>query len=274
MRRAASYEFVTDAAGLVLSGDGSRRVGDTRANVTSVLPPVADKPRFVAAMFGRIAPRYDLMNTLMTLGQDARWRRHVAEALPPPAQHARVLDVGTGTGRLGLAVRELDPAWRVVGVDFTIEMLRQAPGDLDVAAGDAERLPFADSQFDAVVSGFVVRNLADVERGLGEQVRVLRPGGALVVLETTPGPNGWLGPLYRLYFRRVVPVLGNVIAGDASAYTYLPESTLAFVQPARLASLLRRSGLRDVRSRYLMLGCVAITVGYKPHMLPHARRTL
>ena len=241
--------------------------------MTSVLPPVAEKPRFVAAMFGRIAPRYDLINTLMTFGQDARWRRKVAGVLPALGREAHVLDVGTGTGRLGVAVREIDPTWRVVGVDFTFEMLRQASGDLAMAAGDAQQLPFADGQFDAIVSGFLVRNLADIERGLLEQVRVLRSGGALVILETTPGPSGWQRPFYRFYFRRIVPLLGNLIAGDASAYTYLPESTLAFVQPERLGSLLRTAGLSDVHIHYLMLGCVAMIVGYKPAMLPRAEGT-
>jgi demethylmenaquinone methyltransferase/2-methoxy-6-polyprenyl-1,4-benzoquinol methylase len=238
--------------------------------VTSVLPSTADKSRFVAAMFGRIAPRYDLMNTVMTFGQDARWRRDVAEALPRPGPGARVLDVGAGTGRLARAVHADDPTRQVVGVDFAFEMLRQSVNVVQMTAGDAQRLPFADAQFDAVVSGFLVRNLADTERGLREQVRVLRPGGTLAVLETTPGPVGWLRPGYRLYFRRVVPMLGKLIAGDASAYTYLPESTLAFVQPARLVAMLQACGLHQVRTRRLMLGTVALTVGSKPAMLRHS----
>jgi demethylmenaquinone methyltransferase / 2-methoxy-6-polyprenyl-1,4-benzoquinol methylase len=238
------------------------------AAVTSVLPPIAEKPRFVAEMFSRIAPRYDLMNTLMTFGQDAAWRRMVAdEVMAARAQRGtlkEVLDVGTGTGRLAQAVLERDPSAHVVGVDFTYDMLHRAPTELELAAADALKLPFGDERFDAVVSGFVVRNLADVRSGLAEQVRVLKPGGLLVVLETTPGPGGVLKPLYRLYFRYVVPLLGALIAGDSSAYTYLPESALAFVEPARLAQLMRDSGLRDIEARSLMLGSVAITLGRKP----------
>ena len=164
-------------------------------------------------MFGRIARRYDLMNTLMTGGQDQRWRRAVAsEALSVLSPRMDVLDVGTGTGKLASAIQEAQPSARVVGVDFTEGMLRVAPRHLLLAGADALQLPFADARFDAVVSAFVVRNLADVERGIAEQVRVLRPGGKLVVLETTPGPPGPLRPVYRLCFRYLVPWLGQLIA--------------------------------------------------------------
>lgn len=233
--------------------------------MNAVLPPVADKPRFVAAMFGRIAPRYDLMNTLMTGGQDARWRRIVAESLSLEASApVSVLDVGTGTGKLAQAVGQAFPRSRVIGVDFTLTMLRHARRHLLCAAGDALQLPFADARFDAVVSGFVIRNLADVRAGIAEQVRVLRPGGRFVVLETTPGPPNVLRPLFRLYFRRLVPLLGQLIAGDESAYTYLPESTLAFLEPSRLAGVLRQSGLIDVHVRRLAFGSVAVTCARKP----------
>jgi demethylmenaquinone methyltransferase/2-methoxy-6-polyprenyl-1,4-benzoquinol methylase len=233
----------------------------------AVLPPVADKPRYVAAMFGRIAARYDLMNTLMTAGQDGAWRRVVAETAldaAHPAFDTTVLDVGTGTGKLARVIQEAAPAARVTGVDFTYAMLRVAPRGLRLAAADALRLPFLDSQFEAIVSAFVVRNLADVPQGVKEQVRVLRPDGRLVILETTPGPSGVLRPLYRVFFRRVVPLLGRLIAGDSTAYTYLPESTLAFLEPARLADLLREHGLVDVKVRRLALGCVAVISGRKP----------
>jgi demethylmenaquinone methyltransferase/2-methoxy-6-polyprenyl-1,4-benzoquinol methylase len=245
--------------------------------VSATLPPVADKPRYVAAMFGRIAARYDLMNTIMTVGQDAAWRRVVAQtALSAPhlGLDTAVLDVGTGTGKLAQVMQATAPGARVVGVDFTYGMLRVAPRSLRLAAADALRLPFSDGEFDAIVSAFVVRNLADVSQGVTEQVRVLRQGGRLVVLETTPGPPGLLRPLYRLFFRRVVPLLGRLIAGDGSAYTYLPESTLAFLEPGRLADLLRQRGMIDVTIRQLALGCVAVISGRKPVMLPATGGTI
>ena len=239
--------------------------------VSAALPSVAERPRYVAEMFGRIAGRYDLMNTIMTGGMDRAWRRVVARialGAPHAGPNTSVLDVGTGTGKLAQALLDAAPAARVVGVDFTFGMLRLAAPGLSLAAADALRLPFADSQFDAITSAFVVRNLADVPQGVKEQVRVLRHGGRLVVLETTPGPPGMLRPLYRLYFRHLVPLLGGLIAGEGAAYTYLPESTLAFLEPARLADLLRQHGLVDVKVRRMALGCVAVTSGRRPAILP------
>jgi demethylmenaquinone methyltransferase/2-methoxy-6-polyprenyl-1,4-benzoquinol methylase len=224
----------------------------------TALPTSAEKPRFVAAMFGRIAARYDLMNTLMTLGQDSRWRRQVAQSVGSP--HA-VLDVGTGTAKLAATLRALHPSARVVGVDFSEPMLRASSRAVPLVAADALRLPFADASFDAVTSGFLVRNLSDLPAGLREQARVLRPGGSLVILETTPGPRNWLRPLARVYFRRVVPVLGAMIAGDADAYTYLPASSAAFDEPEQLADELRKLGMRDITVTRLGLGAVAIIRG-------------
>jgi demethylmenaquinone methyltransferase/2-methoxy-6-polyprenyl-1,4-benzoquinol methylase len=219
------------------------------------LPAPVEKPRLVAAMFGRIAQRYDLMNTLMTLGQDRAWRAAVADQVPRNA--GRVLDVGTGTGKLARAIAERLPQARVVGVDFAMPMLRAGRAPRPVAA-DGLALPFADASFDALVSGFSVRNFADVRRGLAEQARVLRPGGWLVVLEITPGPTGRLRWPFRLYFRGLVPLLGGLIAGDAAAYTYLPESAAAFLDPEGLGRLLCDLGLIDVQVRRLALGSVAV----------------
>ena len=236
--------------------------------MTSVLPRADEKPRYVANMFGRIAARYDLMNTLMTAGRDGAWRRLTAAlALGADGAARSVLDVGTGTGKLAQTVQALAPAARVVGGDFALPMLRAGRGRVAMAQADGMRLPFADATFDAVTSGFVVRNLGEVQAGLVEQARVLRPGGRLVILETTPGPRGWLRIFFEFYFRRLVPLLGKLVAGDASAYTYLPESTLAFVEPSRLMEVLRAAGLQDVQSRSLALGCVAVTCGRKPSVI-------
>ena len=238
------------------------------------LPSAAEKPRYVRRMFARIARRYDLMNTLMTFGQDAAWRRAVAGAarLPPGdtangAPAALALDVGTGTGKRAETVARSAPGARVVGVDFTLAMLRAGRARLHprvrLVAADATRLPFADGRFDAVVSGFLVRNLADMHGGLGEQARVLKPGGRLVVLEVAPRPMPLVRPFFWLYFRGLVPILGALVAGDAAAYTYLPESTAAFATPEQVASALQVAGLEQVEQRRLALGSVAITTGTK-----------
>ena len=227
----------------------------------TVLPSTADKPRFVAAMFGRIARRYDLMNTLMTVGQDGLWRHRVASLVGPA--HA-ILDVGAGTGKLAATLAARLPSALVIGADFSEPMLRAGAHAQPLVAADALALPFADASFDAVTSAFLVRNLADAATGLAEQARVLRSGGRLVLLETTPGPGGAFGVLFRLYFRGVVPLLGRLIAGDAAAYTYLPESSARFVEPDRLAALLREQGLAVVEVSKLSFGCVAIVAARKP----------
>jgi demethylmenaquinone methyltransferase / 2-methoxy-6-polyprenyl-1,4-benzoquinol methylase len=229
---------------------------------TPALPTAAEKPTYVKAMFGRIARRYDLLNTLMTGGQDARWRREVAAAarLPPGGL---ALDVGTGTAKLAQALASAMPGGRVVGVDFVPAMLlagrRRLRGrPVALVVGDATRLPFADARFDAVASGFLVRNLADLAGGLREQARLVKPGGRLVVLEVTPRPTALVRPLFWLYFRGLVPLLGGLLAGDRAAYTYLPVSTAAFATPEHVAGLLRAAGLHDVAVRRLALGSVAL----------------
>lgn len=229
------------------------------------LPDPAQKPVFVNRMFARIAPTYDLMNRLMTGGQDMRWRHAVLELaqLPP---HGRLLDVGTGTGDLAALARRREPTIHVVGADFTYEMMavgRQQPARarLPFVQADTLALPFADGEFDAVVSAFLVRNVVARRQALAEQARVTKPGGRVVCLETTPPGNSVLGPLFQFYFFRVVPILGGLVAGDFEAYRYLPHSTVDFPDPAALARLMEQVGLRNVVYREVMFGAVAIHVG-------------
>jgi demethylmenaquinone methyltransferase/2-methoxy-6-polyprenyl-1,4-benzoquinol methylase len=228
----------------------------------------AGKAEHVRAMFTRIARRYDLMNALMTGGRHHAWRRLAADAAraAPPGP---VLDLATGTGDLALAVRRVRPAHAVVGADFAEAMLREAAAKLarrderrvPLVAADALVLPFADRTFAAVTSAFLLRNLADLGRGLAEMRRVTRPGGLVVALEITrPRIPGWDG-LFRLYFHRIVPAVGALVGGDRAAYTYLPDSVDRFLSPRGLADLMRRAGLGDVHYRRLGLGTIALHVG-------------
>jgi demethylmenaquinone methyltransferase/2-methoxy-6-polyprenyl-1,4-benzoquinol methylase len=219
-------------------------------------------------MFARIAPRYDLMNALMTGGCDQRWRRVAARlAAPPPG--GLVLDLATGTADLALAFLAETPAQAVVGVDFVEEMLRLGRRKLDargerrvrLLAADALSLPFADGAFACVASAFLLRNLPDLGAALAEMRRVTAPGGRVAALEITqPGLPGWRAA-FRLYFHHVVPAVGALVSGERAAYTYLPRSVDRFVTPAELARLMERAGLHDVRVTRLGLGTVTVHVG-------------
>ena len=226
-----------------------------------------DKPVYVNRMFSRIASHYDLMNTLMTFGQDQRWRRELLDACDLPAR-GRLLDVGAGTGEIARQAVRHYPGVDVVGADFTLEMMavaqaKQQNRPVPFVQGDTLELPFADSSFDAVVSGFLLRNVADRMAALREQVRVTRPGGRVVCLETTPPHNVALGPLFRFYFFGLIPWIGGLVSGDAESYAYLPHSTVSFPAPPELKREMELAGLRNVRYRTLMFGAVAIHVGVK-----------
>jgi demethylmenaquinone methyltransferase / 2-methoxy-6-polyprenyl-1,4-benzoquinol methylase len=209
----------------------------------------------VRAMFDRIAPVYDAMNRTMTAGLDRRWRRATAAAVVRPGDV--VLDACCGTGDLALA--DVRAGGRVMGLDFSERMLerarRKAP-ELEWVAGDLLELPFGDESFDAVTVGFGVRNVDDLERGLAELRRVLRPGGRLGILEITRA-HGLLSPFYRLWFDGVVPLLGKLLPGG-SAYTYLPASVRRFPGPEELAALISAAGFSDVRYRTFAGGIVAL----------------
>jgi demethylmenaquinone methyltransferase/2-methoxy-6-polyprenyl-1,4-benzoquinol methylase len=212
-------------------------------------------PDAVRDMFDRIAPVYDLMNRAMSLGLDARWRRMTAKGAVRPGD--RVLDVCCGTGDLALADREA--GGDVIGLDFSERMLARARRKSDAiewVRGDATALPFSDEAFDAVTVGFGVRNLEDMESGLRELARVVRPGGRLACLEITR-PRGVLRLFFRLWFDGLVPLAGKVLPGG-SAYTYLPASVRRFPGPEDLAAAMERAGFSSVRWKLLGGGIVAL----------------
>jgi demethylmenaquinone methyltransferase/2-methoxy-6-polyprenyl-1,4-benzoquinol methylase len=219
-------------------------------------------PAAVEAMFDRISPVYDAMNRVMTAGLDRRWRRLAAEAAVSPGDE--VLDACCGTGDLALAAERA--GGRVTGLDFSERMLERArrkSGSARWVRGDALALPFDERSFDAVTVGFGIRNVEDLEAGLRELVRVLRPGGRLGCLEITR-PRGLLRPFFRLWFDGLVPLAGKVLPGGA-AYTYLPASVRRFPGPEDLAELMRRAGFEDVRWRLLGGGIVALHMARKEH---------
>ena len=212
-------------------------------------------PAAVEAMFDRISPVYDAMNRVMTAGLDRRWRRLTAEAVVSPGDE--VLDACCGTGDLALAAEQV--GGRVTGLDFSERMLERArrkSASVRWVRGDVLALPFEDGGFDAVTVGFGIRNVADLEAGLRELARVLRPGGRLGCLEITR-PRGLLRPFFRLWFDGLVPLAGRVLPGGA-AYTYLPASVRRFPGPEDLADLMRRAGFEGVEWRLLGGGIVAL----------------
>ena len=219
-------------------------------------------------MFDRIAGVYDLMNTAMTAGLHHGWRTRAADRAEL-AEGDSALDLCCGTGDLALELRErVGASGRVVGADFSERMLELANakaaerGMPDVAFewADALELPYSDSSFDAVTVGFGVRNLADLDRGVGEMARVLRPGGRLVILEITQPQKPPLSTFFSLWFDRLVPLLGR-LAGDPEAYSYLPESVRSFPSPAGLAEIMDRAGFERIRYTILAGGIIAIHSG-------------
>lgn len=240
----------------------------------------ADASRQVREMFSKIAPRYDLLNHLLSLQFDRRWRAQVTRRVQPILDRpdAVVLDLCCGTGDLALSLSAAGKA-RVIGADFAHPMLvrakeksvsavgaapRQSIYALSFYEADALRLPFADGSFDLVTSAFGFRNLANYEAGLREIYRVLKPGATLAILEFTEPPAGFLGGLYRWYFRRVLPLIGGWLSGDRAAYTYLPASVSRFFGPQELAFLLQTVGYSEVGFRVWTFGTVALHTAIRP----------
>lgn len=235
----------------------------------SVLPPIEEKAAYVERMFARIAPGYDRMNRVMTMGMDGGWRAYAVRAIAPPSA-GRALDVGSGTGDFLLELAAWMPDGLVVGVDFTIPMMQAGQSKLDTVrghagfvGGDALRLPFPDGCFDAITTGFTMRNVSDIGQAFAEIWRVARPGGVVACLEVARPSNPLLRIGHRLYFEQVVPRLTALLGGDAMAYTYLPQSARAFPEPPELAQIIERAGWSEVRYRLLGMGAVAVHTAIK-----------
>jgi demethylmenaquinone methyltransferase/2-methoxy-6-polyprenyl-1,4-benzoquinol methylase len=224
-----------------------------------------EREDYVRRMFARLAGRYDLVNRWMTWGQDNKWRSEVIRwANIPPG--GRLLDIGTGTGDLARLALHGDEKLFAVGADFSAEMMRAGRNLvggswINWLNSDALRLPFASQTFDAVVSGYLLRNVANLEQALAEQYRVLKVGGHMVCLDSTPPARDvWHLPV-RLYLDVAIPLIGGLLSGDVKAYRYLPQSTKRFLPADELARCMENVGFRDVHYHRFMAGTMAIHCG-------------
>jgi demethylmenaquinone methyltransferase/2-methoxy-6-polyprenyl-1,4-benzoquinol methylase len=222
---------------------------------------------YVQNMFTRIAGRYDLMNRLMTFGQDISWRKQVVKLVALPAS-GKLLDLGTGTGDLAAEAQSQSPSILPIGGDFTIEMMRVGKNDparraIRFAGTDALNLPFPDNTFDAVTSGYLMRNVIDVNRAWAEQYRVLKAGGRVVCLDTTPPPRNILYPFINFHLHVIIPLMGRLLTGASDAYTYLPDTTENFLPADKLAERMKQVGFKNVQYKRLMFNTMAIHWGEK-----------
>ena len=233
----------------------------------------ATSNRQVQKMFSDIAPRYDLLNRLLSCGQDQDWRKRAVTRLSPQSGE-RFLDIATGTADVALEIIRNVPkgAVQVVGMDFSekmLELARQKIDSLDKAnsiqleCGSAESLPFEDNSFDGTTTAFGIRNFFDIGRSLREMHRVLKPGGRCVILEFSLPRNPVLNALYRFYFEWLLPKVGRLISKHPSAYTYLPETVAAFPVRKEFSSLMQQAGFMNVTYKELTLGIVILYTGIK-----------
>lgn len=221
----------------------------------------------VQKMFDDIAPSYDLMNRVMTMGQDQGWRRFVVEKAGDPG-NGWALDLATGTGDIASLNEKRHPHGHHIGADFSLNMLdeakkRFADQAIDWQASDATNLPYKGNSFESVTFGYLLRNVDDSLQVLKEIHRVLKPGGRVVCLDTTPPEKNILYPFIRFYFRFGIPLLGRCIASDEAAYSYLTGSTMGFHKAEELADIFREAGFRDVDYKKFMMGTIGIHWGRK-----------
>ena len=222
-------------------------------------------------MFTSIAPRYDFLNRLLSVGQDKYWRQRAIDLLDP-MENERILDVATGTGDMVIEVAKRNLSVQIFGIDFSQRMLDL--GRIKIARngynqavslqiGSGECLPFADESFDGVICAFGIRNFADVQLGLREFFRVLKPGGRVVVLEFSIPQNQFLKTAYEWYFNLILPKIGNIISGHSNAYSYLPESVANFPSQKKFTKWIEKIGFKKVSFSELTFGIVSIHRGYK-----------
>lgn len=230
-----------------------------------------DKETYVRSMFAEIAPRYDLLNSVLSFSRHKSWRR-TAVRLARVQSGSRCLDICSGTGDFAVDLAKVvGRSGRVLGSDFCEPMIRNGLGKVAKAAGgpikmmvaNAEALPYRSDRFDVVTVGFGIRNVAHIERAVAEMARVVKPGGRVVILEFNRPRGGWVKPLVDFYLFRVLPRIGGLFS-RREAYTYLPESMMQFVSREKLAAIMEQSGLTDVRVHDLNFGTVCIHLGIKP----------
>jgi demethylmenaquinone methyltransferase / 2-methoxy-6-polyprenyl-1,4-benzoquinol methylase len=226
-----------------------------------------ERSKYVQQMFGRIAHRYDLLNRLMTFGQDLKWRKEAIGKLEA-GEDIWLLDLGTGTGDIAYEIKKQYPRARVIASDFTFEMIavgreRATNRQLIWVIADAQNLPFASNSVRGVISGYLLRNVPDCLAAIQEQYRVVMSGSKMVSLDTTPPKQNLLKPFIELYLRYGIPLLGKLVAGDSEAYTYLPDSTRRFVSAEALAQNMKEAGFERVDFVRRMFGTMAIHWGKK-----------
>ena len=219
-------------------------------------------------MFDRLSGHYDLLNRMMTFGFDSIWRRRLIERaeLSPGG---RLLDVGSGTGDIAFTALQKEPTVRVTAADFSLGMMkkgRSRPGGSQIpwCSADALQLPFLDGTFDAVTSGYLIRNVVNPLRAFREQFRVLKPGGRVVCLETSPPKQNLLRPLIALHLKVTIPFLGRLVGGNQAAYTYLPDTTRNFMEPNEMVATMQKAGFESIKYQLLMFGTMTIHSGRRP----------
>jgi len=232
--------------------------------------PVSGRKASVEAMFNDIAPRYDFLNHFLSAGVDRRWRKALINKLSQNP-HDYILDVATGTGDLAIAASGLNPA-KITGIDIAGEMLaigrqkirkKGLEGMISFEKGDSENIPFNEQSFDAAMVAFGVRNFENLPKGLSEMFRVLKPGGAVYILEFSTPTAFPVRQLYRFYFRHILPLLGRMVSKNPSAYTYLPETVYLFPQGEEFLGIMKSVGFRDITSKRLSLGIASIYTGFR-----------